>query len=466
MSHDFSLFFPTTSSSIHFLALEAFIHLYVRFCFFLCMSFLRKGLILGIVFALVLRIPFLFVSRDFSRTTNDDLTSSDSTSSSLLNHHPYFFPRWGIEGIVFDDWMSFVQGLGNGTASTVLSPKTRNRFPEIVYVVDAYGVYVSSTLVQRSTLQRTFQHRQTPTEQLFTVAWQLLKETNSTRWRLLQEAKEGFPFLTWYADCKSCHYHNWNNTYSIPLLTTCAPVLCQYAFPIPNYQNVLSAQSNWEQLQASYRTHYSSQQRQLLWRGSLSAPNEHFNSTRWRVVVHAQNDPRVDAGFVSIGHINAGFQWQNLGAGMLRPAVTPMSDFQRYFAILDMDGNAWSSRFGELLCYNSIVVKVEPAYVESINRDLIPWKHYIPMASNLSDWDSVLDFLFDSRNDAKIQRIIQNANHWCRQQLTMPALAARLLDVWENYLWHMEKGSPQWQAKWSEYKASIFNSDLNMVKLN
>jgi hypothetical protein len=198
----------------------------------------------------------------------------------------------------------------------------------------------------------------------------------------------------------------------------------------------------------------------------LSALNENSNSTRWRVVARAQNDARFNVGFVSIGHINAHLTipWQEIGGG-LQPAVTPMSEFQQYFAILDMDGNAWSSRFGELLCYNSIVVKVEPAYVESIYRNLMPWKHYLPMAGNLSDWDNVLDFLFDFRNEEKIQRIIRNANFWCRQHLTIPALAASLLDVWESYLWHMENGSPQWQTEWSEYKASIFNSGFDMVKL-
>jgi hypothetical protein len=423
---------------------------------------------LGIGLALVLQIPFLFVSRD---TTNDDSAEDalKEDDSSLLNDQ-YLFPRWGNEGIVFNDWISFVQGLENGTASTVSSTKTRSRFPEVLYVVDAHGVWVSSVLAQRSNF-RTNQHRQKLTEQLFMTAWQLLrKQTNSTRWTHLQQAiEEGFPFLAWYGDYKSCQYHNWKNTSSIPLLTTCAPVSCQYAFPIPNYQNVFTAHLDWEQLQASYQTEYPwlSKQRQLIWRGSLSAPNEHYNSTRWRVVVHAQTDPRVDIGFVSIGHMNAGYdiKWHDIGGG-LRQAITPMSVFQQYFAILDMDGNAWSSRFGELLCYNSIVVKVEPAYVESIQRDLIPWKHYIPMASNLSNWDSVLEYLFDSRNDAKIQRMIRNANRWCRQQLTMPALAARLLDVWEHYLGHMEEGSPRWQTQWSEYKASIFHSDFDMVKLN
>ena len=37
-------------------------------------------------------------------------------------------------------------------------------------------------------------------------------------------------------------------------------------------------------------------------------------------------------------------------------------NFQKYKAILDIDGNAWSARLGKLLlCYNSVVIKVQAA---------------------------------------------------------------------------------------------------------
>ncbi len=38
-------------------------------------------------------------------------------------------------------------------------------------------------------------------------------------------------------------------------------------------------------------------------------------------------------------------------------------DFMKYKAILDIDGNAWSARLGKLLCFYSVVIKVEPTYV-------------------------------------------------------------------------------------------------------
>jgi len=48
-------------------------------------------------------------------------------------------------------------------------------------------------------------------------------------------------------------------------------------------------------------------------------------------------------------------------------------DFQKYKAILDIDGNAWSARLGKLLCYNSVVIKVQPEYVSYWEKDIQPW---------------------------------------------------------------------------------------------
>ena len=46
-----------------------------------------------------------------------------------------------------------------------------------------------------------------------------------------------------------------------------------------------------------------------------------------------------------------------------KKSLMKQDDFQMYKAILDIDGNAWSARLGKLLCYNSVVIKVEPEYV-------------------------------------------------------------------------------------------------------
>lgn len=46
-----------------------------------------------------------------------------------------------------------------------------------------------------------------------------------------------------------------------------------------------------------------------------------------------------------------------------KKSLIKQDDFQLYKAILDIDGNAWSARLGKLMCYSSVVIKVEPEYV-------------------------------------------------------------------------------------------------------
>jgi hypothetical protein len=44
-------------------------------------------------------------------------------------------------------------------------------------------------------------------------------------------------------------------------------------------------------------------------------------------------------------------------ASMTVPRM-PELGYMKYRAILDTDGNAWSGRFGPIMCYNSVVIKV------------------------------------------------------------------------------------------------------------
>eukprot|EP00978_Attheya_sp_CCMP212_P020840 scaffold60199_cov103-Attheya_sp.AAC.1 len=63
----------------------------------------------------------------------------------------------------------------------------------------------------------------------------------------------------------------------------------------------------------------------------------------------------------------------------------PFDDFQKYLAIVDVDGNSWSGRFSQLLCMNSVVLKVEPEFADYFMPELQPWVHYIPVHLNSTD---------------------------------------------------------------------------------
>lgn len=386
------------------------------------------------------------------------------------------FPRWQ-HGIDFSILLDFIQGVVNKTATIVLLPKARARFPETPYIIDDQGIWVSRTIRNRG-WNMMLTARTDPTEELFRRAWQRLK-TETVRWKRLRRQvveQQGFPFIVWYGDYKSCNYRNWQERYSIPLLTTCAGVNCSYAFPIPNYRTYTNAQAsttNWTTIMNEYSQKYpwNQKENQLVWRGSLSAATE--NSTRWRLAAFATTSPSASSSSLKNTRLNVGLtsvpaRYAHLNAsGRLKEPIQPMEDFQRYRGILDVDGNSWSSRFGKLLCFNSVVVKVEPAFVDYFHSstELQPWKQYIPVREDLSDLLAVAGFVTDPQNEQQIVEIVARANEWCRSHMTHRALAEDLLDILQVYVSHLDEADPDWTGVWKERRRSLFAKEFDMVLL-
>jgi hypothetical protein len=97
--------------------------------------------------------------------------------------------------------------------------------------------------------------------------------------------------------------------------------------------------------------------------------------------------------------------------------IIPFEDFQKYKAIIDIDGNSWSSRFGDLLCLNSVVIKVEPRWVDYFYSELRPWIHYVPVNGNMSNLVEMVRLVMSEDRQTEMQQITQRANEWCRSKL-------------------------------------------------
>jgi hypothetical protein len=92
----------------------------------------------------------------------------------------------------------------------------------------------------------------------------------------------------------------------------------------------------------------------------------------------------------------------------------PFRDFMRFRAIVDIDSNGASTRYGPLLCMNSVVIKVKPKFGNYWNDELEPWVHFIPVESDLSDLKKQIDFAVSNKHQKQVRQIIHNANSWCR----------------------------------------------------
>jgi hypothetical protein len=95
-------------------------------------------------------------------------------------------------------------------------------------------------------------------------------------------------------------------------------------------------------------------------------------------------------------------------SGLLRGPV-PWQEWGRYKYQIDIDGNSspWSNLFQKLLT-GSTVLKVESArgLRQWFYDELVPWQNYVPIAPDLSDLMSKINWL--TVNDSRAQRIGQS----------------------------------------------------------
>lgn len=97
-----------------------------------------------------------------------------------------------------------------------------------------------------------------------------------------------------------------------------------------------------------------------VWRGSTTGGfGMPLNDTpRGKLVQQSMKHPQlVDAGFVKFNQNYLGMEDELRNETILTERM-PFDDQMNYKAIIDIDGNSWSSRFPKLLCLNSVVIKV------------------------------------------------------------------------------------------------------------
>jgi Glycosyl transferase family 90 len=235
---------------------------------------------------------------------------------------------------------------------------------------------------------------------------------------------------------------------------------------------------NWYKVFMRFAKDYAWEEKinRVVWRGALSEndPKKVFTCQRWRLckTVTALTDPKqkdmFDVGFTNIPEfLTAQIDIDESIVGGIVKGIGLMNDFQKYRIVLDMDGNSWSSRFGTTLCYNSVAMKVEPAYADYFFYDLVPWKHYIPIKNDLSDLMENVAFALDPANDAVMREIVDSANQWCSERFTHKSLARDMLDIWERYIQYLDRADPEWTREWGEKKKELLapNSRVQMVKL-
>jgi Glycosyl transferase family 90 len=253
----------------------------------------------------------------------------------------------------------------------------------------------------------------------------------------------------------------------LPIFTMSAPwsSQCRHAFPMPTYETMIRATKR----QASAKKRiiplswdswlyypWYRRIRKAVWRGSPTGPvkfwkprldsqslsdgNRHLLDgqvthldLRWDLCKEGYEHPEwIDAMFVGTQEL-----WPRLSE---YPQYVgdriDVRDYQKYRAVIDVDGNSWSSRFGQLLCLSSVVLKVEPQYVDYFYPELQAWKHYIPVHLGGSKESNLLQMAkcaVADENSGLVQGIVANANQWCRDKMKPESLARDMARILETY---------------------------------
>lgn len=146
----------------------------------------------------------------------------------------------------------------------------------------------------------------------------------------------------------------------------------------------------------------------IFWRGAATGcgiEGEGWVDTpRGRIVQRASelNNPRMlDAKLTKIKHIPEAQQRNFIDRGFVGDEVE-FNSFLHYRFMLDADGYscAWMSFFLKLMS-GSVVLKIDSPIEQWYYRDLVPWKHYIPLSKDLSDLDHVYNWLITHDSQAR-----------------------------------------------------------------
>ena len=272
------------------------------------------------------------------------------------------------------------------------------------------------------------------------------------------------PIILKHDDSSGCNPATNIDAYKFPRLTWAVPMnntanqWCNVV-GVPSYKTWknLNKQVSWDSVFKHNAKLYpwSDKMKRAVWRGSTTSNKgiygdlELDETPRGILVNLGINNSLFDVGF----HKVVGKCKQMKHRTERRKAAIPLEEMMKYKAIIDIDGNNWSARFNTLLCFNSVVVKVTPDFMESNFQELVPHYHYLP--STLDNITQVIKHVIAEGNDAQIRQIVANANNWCKENMNRKKLAKSAIEAIKSYKKLLNDYDEQWHNDW--YSSIVVN---------
>lgn len=200
-----------------------------------------------------------------------------------------------------------------------------------------------------------------------------------------------------------------------------------------------------------------------VWRGASTGhiPNYPYwrQLPRAKLVQYSLDYPTlIDAGINEQFSVRNSTEMEEMKFNGFYKDRIEMQEFQKYKAIVDIDGNSWSSRFPELLCMNSVVLKVTPGWVDYFYMDEVqPWVHYIPVNDNLTNLLDMVHMVIDPSRENQMRTIVENANAWCQTKMTPSQMSVDMSWIMASYVELLKKEDAH-SGHFRKWKERITNS--------
>lgn len=115
-----------------------------------------------------------------------------------------------------------------------------------------------------------------------------------------------------------------------------------------------------------------------------------------------------------------------------RKTYKSMQDLAKeYRYLIDVGGNGYSGRLKYLMFSNRPLIIVDRYYVEYFHDDMIPFVHYIPVKTDLSDLIEKEEWM--RNNDSECKKIAQNALDFANKNFTKEKILERVFFVYKKF---------------------------------
>lgn len=407
------------------------------------MKMVKRLLGIGVALCWIVQVLLLHsLSKDNKiEAKNHSVTAVNVTETTVGHKIPFRIdplPRWplGIDWRAFEAYWEMWRKMPYVNRD-LLNPMDRFPVGNTVYILQRHQLMVSRSA--HETQRLLYDRRMKYTEYLLKEA---LKRVNSGQWPQLYAALEGgLPLLINYNDYRHCSKDNlqWKDaTYSVPVFAYCASASaesCNHTWALPSQVMIRNALLSEKSQRNSIP--WDKKINQVVWRGSASTPPgvSPSSTIRQRLV-----------------QMSSSWKWMDVAFSPCRRKQCPellrrpfVDNFGSYRAVLDMDGISWSERFPTLLCEtNSVVLKMEPQFIDYFAPALEPFVHYVPVTFqtlfNTSQW--IL------KNEGVARAIAERAREYCLHHWNFEGLIRDSLDILEVYASKFFQLNPDWLLNW------------------